>query len=73
MLLIHSIDDVTWEGKDIKVMEQVTIRPPYLPENIVGNAEKAVNHVKKIVSDVFHLSLLVSKILSLIFIGGKTG
>ena len=57
MLLIHSIDDVTWEGKDIKVMEQVTIRPPYLPENIVGNAEKAVNHVKKIVSDVFHLSL----------------
>ena len=49
---LNSIDDVTWEGKDIKVMEQVTIKPPYLPENIVGSlqADKAVNHVRKIVS-----------------------
>jgi len=46
-----TIDDVIWDGKDIKVMEQVTIRPPYLPENILGSpqADKAVNHVRKIV------------------------
>jgi len=46
---IDRIDDVCWSGKDIKVMEQVTIKPPYLPENVIGNADKAVNHVKKIV------------------------
>jgi len=45
----RTIDDVCWSGKDIKVMEQVTIKPPYLPENVIGNADKAVNHVKKIV------------------------
>ena len=49
-LLKSRIDDVAWDGKDIKVMEQVTIKPPYLPENVIGNADKAVNHVKKIVS-----------------------
>ncbi len=48
--LPYRIDDVTWEGKDIRVMEQVTISPPYLPENVQGNMEKAVNHVRKIVS-----------------------
>lgn len=48
--LFLRIDDVTWEGKDIRVMEQVTISPPYLPENVQGNMEKAVNHVRKIVS-----------------------
>nr|CAG4649757.1 EOG090X0FOW [Scapholeberis mucronata] len=45
----RTIDDVTWEGKDIRVMEQVTISPPYQPENVKGNMEKAVNHVRKIV------------------------
>jgi len=40
---------VTWDGKDIRVMDQVTINPPYLPENVKGNMDKAVNHVKKIV------------------------
>lgn len=48
--MFDRIDDVCWSGKDIKVMEQVTIKPPYLPENVIGNADKAVNHVKKIVS-----------------------
>ena len=46
----HRIDDITWEGKNIRVMDNVTITPPYLPENVQGSMEKAVNHVKKIVS-----------------------
>ena len=41
---------MTWDGKNIRVMDQVTISPPYLPENVQGNMDKAVNHVKKIVS-----------------------
>lgn len=45
----RTIEDVTWDGKDIRVMDQVTINPPYLPENVQGNMDKAVNHVKKIV------------------------
>lgn len=31
-------------------MNEVTITPPYHPENVQGNMEKAVNHVRKIVS-----------------------
>nr|CAG4635122.1 EOG090X0FOW [Alona affinis] len=45
----RTIDDITWEGKNIRVMEYVTITPPYLPENVQGSMEKAVTHVKKIV------------------------
>lgn len=46
----YRIEDVAWEGKNIRVMDQVTISPPYHPENVQGNMEKAVNHVRKIVS-----------------------
>ncbi|EFX83328.1 protein LSM12 homolog A-like [Daphnia pulex] len=45
----RTIEDVAWEGKNIRVMDQVTISPPYHPENVQGNMEKAVNHVRKIV------------------------
>lgn len=50
----HRIEDVAWEGKNIRVMDQVTISPPYHPENVQGNMEKAVNHVRKIVSILFY-------------------
>ena len=52
---------MTWEGKDIRVMDQVTISPPYLPENVQGNMEKAVTHVKKIVS-IFIPSLILIEV-----------
>lgn len=66
----YSIDDVIWDGKDIKVMEQVTIRPPYLPENILGSpqADKAVNHVRKIVSKSYAAAVQnVSCTINLLF------
>nr|CAG4648312.1 EOG090X0FOW [Moina brachiata] len=44
-----TIEDITWVGKDIRVMDQVTISPPYQSENVQGTMEKAVNHVRKIV------------------------
>ena len=57
------IEDVTWDGKNIRVMDQVTISPPYLPENVQGNMDKAVNHVKKIVSSfVTFLSIIVMRL-----------
>ena len=49
---------MTWDGKDIRVMDQVTINPPYLPENVQGNMDKAVNHVKKIVNYYSFLHLV---------------
>ncbi|KAH9370621.1 hypothetical protein HPB48_010716 [Haemaphysalis longicornis] len=47
-----TIDDVTWQGKNIIVMNQVTIVPPYRPENCKGKSDSdaSVLHVRKIVS-----------------------
>nr|CAG4643561.1 EOG090X0FOW [Ilyocryptus agilis] len=45
----RTIEDVTWSGKDIRVMNEITISPPYLPENVQGGSEKGNNHVRKIV------------------------
>ncbi|XP_077555101.1 protein LSM12-like [Haemaphysalis longicornis] len=46
-----TIDDVTWQGKNIIVMNQVTIVPPYRPENCKGKSDSdaSVLHVRKIV------------------------
>nr|CAG4641274.1 EOG090X0FOW [Eulimnadia texana] len=43
------IDDVVWEGQNIKVMDSVVIHPPYMPENVTGSESKAVTHVRKII------------------------
>ncbi|XP_076030034.1 protein LSM12-like [Oratosquilla oratoria] len=50
-----TIDEVSWRGANIVVMDQVVIVPPYLVNNVgekdpkkEGSA-KAVNHIKKIV------------------------
>lgn len=51
--LFFRINEVTWQGKNIVVMNQVTITPPYRPENCkpVGKGDgDAVNHVRRIVS-----------------------
>ena len=45
------IDDVTWHGENIYVLKEITIYPPYRPENVKGNMDsKALKHVRKIVS-----------------------
>ncbi|RZF32899.1 hypothetical protein LSTR_LSTR004290 [Laodelphax striatellus] len=50
LTICKTINDVTWQGPNIVVLNQVTITPPYRPENVNGNAEsKAFNHIKKVV------------------------
>ncbi|XP_075737758.1 protein LSM12 homolog A-like [Rhipicephalus microplus] len=46
-----TIDDVTWQGKNIIVMNQLIIVPPYRPENCKGKSDSdaSVLHVRKIV------------------------
>ena len=47
----HSIDEIVWSGENIVVMKDVTVTPPYRPENVKGKSDsKALNHVRKIVS-----------------------
>lgn len=45
-----TIDDVSWNGDKIYVLKEVTIYPPYRPEDVKGNMDsKALKHVRKIV------------------------
>ncbi|XP_075737741.1 protein LSM12-like [Rhipicephalus microplus] len=46
-----TIDDVTWQRKNVIVMNQVTIVPAYRPENCKGKSDSdaSVLHVRKIV------------------------
>uniref|UniRef100_A0A6M2DJE1 Uncharacterized protein n=1 Tax=Xenopsylla cheopis TaxID=163159 RepID=A0A6M2DJE1_XENCH len=45
-----TIHEVTWSGPNIVVYNQVTINPPYKPENVVGNSEsREYTYVKKVV------------------------
>lgn len=45
-----TIDDVVWNGENISVLKEVTIYPPYRPEDVKGNTDsKALKHVRKIV------------------------
>jgi len=51
-----TIDEIKWGGKDgkeISIMSQVTISPPYLSADVRGKEGQALNHVRKIV-DKFH-------------------
>ena len=45
-----SFDELDWQGENILVMNKITVSPPYKPENVKGVGEKAVAHVRKIVS-----------------------
>ena len=52
------IDDVVWNGENISVLKEVTIYPPYRPEDVKGNTDsQALKHVRKIVSKTFALIL----------------
>jgi len=45
-----TLEDIDWSGDNIKVMEHVTVTPPYKPENVRGVSDsKAVMHVRKII------------------------
>lgn len=45
-----TINEVTWHGQDIVILKEVTIKPPYKPEDIKGNVQsKAYSHIRKIV------------------------
>jgi len=46
----HSIKDCKWQEKNIVVMEEVVIAPPYQVENCKGKEGSALSHVRKIVS-----------------------
>merc|ERR1712176_415687 len=51
-----TIDEIKWGGKDgkeISIMSQVTISPPYSISDVRGKEGQALNHVRKIV-DKFH-------------------
>lgn len=45
-----SIKDCKWQEKNIVVMEEVFIAPPYQVENCKGKEGSALSHVRKIVS-----------------------
>lgn len=45
-----TINEVTWQGSNIVIMNQVTITPPYKAENVKGDSHsKAYIHIRKVV------------------------
>ena len=46
----RSIKDCKWQEKNILVMEDVVISPPYQADNCKGKEGSALSHVRKIVS-----------------------
>ncbi|KAM5272799.1 protein LSM12 [Ctenodactylus gundi] len=48
-----SIKDCKWQEKNIVVMEEVVITPPYQVENCKGKEGSALSHVRKIVEKHF--------------------
>ncbi|XP_031413483.1 protein LSM12 homolog, partial [Meleagris gallopavo] len=49
----RSIKDCKWQEKNIVVMEEVVIAPPYQVENCKGKEGSALGHVRKIVEKHF--------------------
>lgn len=46
----RTINEVAWSGPNIVVSNQITIKPPYKPENIVANPEsRQYIYIKKVV------------------------
>ena len=56
--MFFRIDEVTWNGENISVLKEVTIYPPYRPEDVKGNTDsQALKHVRKIVSTCHYLKI----------------
>ncbi|KAL1117835.1 hypothetical protein AAG570_004150 [Ranatra chinensis] len=54
LTISKTINDVTWQGQNIFVFSQVTVTPPYKPENVKGDVHsKAYTHIRKIVSNEY--------------------
>jgi len=49
LTITKTIDEVVWEGETIVVLNEVRVFPPYKVENVQGEKEASVIHVKKIV------------------------
>jgi len=47
--IIKTIEEVAWDGDKILVLNEVRISPPYRVENVQGEKEASVIHVKKMV------------------------
>lgn len=54
--LFSSIKDCKWQEKNIIVMDDVVISPPYQVENCKGKEGSALSHIRKIVSITEFLS-----------------
>lgn len=54
-----SIKDCKWQEKNIMVMDDVVISPPYQVENCKGKEGSALSHVRKIVSMPSHHSFTI--------------
>lgn len=50
LTFLRSIKDCKWQEKNIIVMDDVVISPPYQVENCRGKEGSALSHVRKIVS-----------------------
>lgn len=49
--IAKTIQEITWSGQNIVVLNTVTIVPPYKVDNIQGNTEsKPYLHIKKVAS-----------------------
>ncbi|XP_020709843.1 protein LSM12 homolog A-like [Athalia rosae] len=48
--IAKTIQQITWSGPNIVVLNDVTIAPPYKLDNVHGNEQsKAYNHIRKVV------------------------
>jgi len=58
----RTIDDVSWDGKNILVMKEVLISPPYGPENCKAQSDsQALKHVRKVVEKHIKDQLLLQQ------------
>lgn len=61
---LRSIKDCKWQEKNIIVMDDVVISPPYQVENCKGKEGSALSHVRKIVS-------MILSVLRFVRVGSK--
>ncbi|KAI5712104.1 hypothetical protein M8J76_004354 [Diaphorina citri] len=61
--ITKTMPEVSWEGKNIVIMNEVTITPPYKADNVKGQSDsKAFIHVRKMVEK--HLKDIQSSAIS---------
>lgn len=61
---LRSIKDCKWQEKNIIVMDDVVISPPYQVENCKGKEGSALSHVRKIVSMILLVTWSILHFLS---------